>query len=152
MRHGLVSFTVLLASLLGLFLVGDAITSPPGQDNPTTTYKRSSSAITITRDGQTLIAANPDSNSISIVGLSDLAVKEIPVGVDPRTAAVDDVGDKAYVANRGSDSISVIDLNMRQLLEEIPVGSRPYVSFALLNHWINTRMSQSPEAVGQLLD
>ena len=114
MRHGLVSFIVLLASLLGLFLVGDAGTSPPGQDTAAT--KRSSSAIALTKDGQTLLVVNPDSNSISIIDLDDAtAVHEITVGVDPRTVAVDDAGNRAYVANRESDSISVIDLGTRQL-------------------------------------
>jgi len=125
MRHVLVSFVVLLASFLALFLAGDAITSSSEQG--TTFYKRSSSAIALTKDGQTLLAVNPDSNSISIIDLGDLTtVHEIPTGSDPRTVAVDDAGERVYVANRGSDSISVIDLGARQHLQEIPVGSRPY--------------------------
>jgi YVTN family beta-propeller protein len=62
--------------------------------------KRSSSAIAITPDGATLLVVNPDSNSLSLVSLGTLTtVSEIPVGVDPRTVAVDDIGTRAYVAN-----------------------------------------------------
>ena len=93
--------------------------------------KRSSSAITITTDGDTLLVVNPDSNSLSLVDLGTLvAVTEIPVGLDPRTVAVapltDDDGGRAYVANRGSDSVSVVDLDTRTVIAEVAVGDRPY--------------------------
>ncbi len=89
--------------------------------------KRSSSAIAITTDGSTLLLVNPDSNSLSLVSLGTLrTVTEIPVGVDPRTVAVDDAGLRAYVANRGSDNISVVDLASRQTIAEVNVGDRPY--------------------------
>jgi YVTN family beta-propeller protein len=93
--------------------------------------KRSSSAIAITADGDTLLVVNPDSNSLSLVDLGTLvAVTEIPVGLDPRTVAVapltDDDGRRAYVANRGSDSVSVVDLDTRNVIAEVAVGDRPY--------------------------
>jgi YVTN family beta-propeller protein len=89
--------------------------------------KRSSSAIAITPDGATLLVVNPDSNSLSLVDLGTLStVAEVPVGVDPRTVAVDEARSRAYVANRGSDSISVLDLSTRQVISEVAVGDRPY--------------------------
>jgi YVTN family beta-propeller protein len=89
--------------------------------------KHSSSAIAITADGATLLVVNPDSNSLTLVDTaSSTAVAELPVGVDPRTVAVDDAGQRAYVANRGSDSVSVIDLTMRQVTNQVNVGRQPY--------------------------
>jgi YVTN family beta-propeller protein len=89
--------------------------------------KRSSSAIAIAPDGSLLLVANPDSNSLTLVDIATrLPLAELPVGIDPRTVAVDDAGRRAYVANRGSDSLSVVDLEARVILAEIAVGSQPH--------------------------
>jgi len=87
---------------------------------------RSSSAIAITADGATLLVVNPDSNSLTLVATTDRSVlAEVPVGVDPRSVAVDDARERAYVANRGSDSVSVVDLDARSPVAEVAVGGRP---------------------------
>jgi YVTN family beta-propeller protein len=57
---------------------------------------------------------------------SKQVLAEIPVGVDPRTVAVNDGSQRAYVANRGSSSISVVDLARRQAVAEVDIGYRPY--------------------------
>lgn len=89
--------------------------------------KRSSSALAITRDGQTLLAVNPDSDSLSIVDLTGPpAVTEITVGADPRTVAISDDGTRAYTANRAGNSVSVVDVAGRQVIGEIAVGAHPY--------------------------
>ncbi len=89
--------------------------------------KRSSSAIAVMADGALCLVVNPDSNSLSLVDTSaQEKIAEIPVGLDPRTVAVDDAGERAYVANRGSDSVSVVDLTTHTVITEIPVGHRPY--------------------------
>jgi len=89
--------------------------------------KRSSSAIAITADGRLVLAVNPDSNTLSLVdAVSRTLLAEIPVGVDPRTVAVDDAGTRAYVANRGSGSVSVVDLAARVAVATIPVGPEPW--------------------------
>lgn len=88
---------------------------------------RSSSAIALTSDGRTLLVVNPDSNSLTLVGTARRAVlAEVPVGLDPRTVAVDDAGRWAYVANREGESVSVVDLAARQVSAEVGVGGRPY--------------------------
>ena len=93
----------------------------------TTDIKRSSSAITVTADGNTLLVVNPDSNSLSLICLGPSpAVTEIAVGVDPRTVTADDAGSRAYVANRGSDNVSVVDLTVSTVITQVPVGNRPY--------------------------
>lgn len=94
---------------------------------------RSSSAIALTSDGRTLLVVNPDSNSLTLVGTARRAVlAEVPVGLDPRTVAVDDAGRWAYVANREGDSVSVVDLAPRKVSAEVgvvvsPGGDRVYV-------------------------
>jgi len=89
--------------------------------------KRASSAIAITSDGATLLVVNPDSNSLALVDTASHSVlAEFPVGVDPRTVAVDDAARRAYVANRGSDSVSIVDLTAHTVITEVVVGDRPY--------------------------
>jgi len=81
----------------------------------------------VTADGQLVLAVNPDSNSLSVVdATTQTKLAEIPVGLDPRTVAVDDKGERAYVANRGSDTVSVVDLSARTVIADVPLGDRPY--------------------------
>ena len=115
-----------LLALIGLswLLLTAHPTGPPARQ---TAVKRASSAIAITADGTTLLAVNPDSNSVSVIALAELpVVAELAVGADPRTVAVDDAARRAYVANRGSDSVSVVDLSARTVVAEIATGYRPY--------------------------
>ena len=99
----------------------------PVQPTQAQPAKRSSSAIALTADGATLLAVNPDSNTLTLVDTAKrAAVAEIVVGVDPRTVALDDTGQRAYVANRGSNSITVVDLTSQTSVTEIAVGNRPY--------------------------
>jgi len=94
-------------------------------DSPTA--KHASSAIAITPDGATLLTVNPDSNSLTLVDTETRSVlAEIPVGVDPHTVAVDDKGQRAYVASRGDNRITVIDLTTTQVITQVVVGHQPY--------------------------
>ena len=128
--HPAVGLMILSLVALLLVLVG-TVSGALAQENafqgrPPAAPKRSSSAIAITADGATLLVVNPDSNSLSLVDLGTLPpLTEVPVGVDPRTVAVDDAGAWAYVANRGSDSVSVVDLTAREAITEVAVGDRP---------------------------
>jgi len=89
--------------------------------------KRSSSALALSVDGNVLLAANPDSDSVSIVNLEGgMNVKEVAVGDDPRTVAISADGSRAYSANRAGNSISVIDVEKGLSVAEVTVGARPY--------------------------
>jgi YVTN family beta-propeller protein len=78
-------------------------------------------------DRSCLVTVNPDSNSVSVVGVSDRQVRaEISVGVDPRTVAVESGGRLTYVADYGSRSVTVIDLLDLAVVATVKVGERPY--------------------------
>ncbi len=135
MKHRTAVGLVSLLSVIILLIHGGAASATRGRSQASRPsavgIKRSSSAIAITAEGDTLLVVNPDSNSLSLVDLGTLiTVTEIPVGLDPRTVAVapltDDDGSRAYVANRGSDSVSVVDLDTRTVIAEVAVGDRPY--------------------------
>ena len=83
----------------------------PAASNLSTAYgsNQASHALALNVSGDTLLVVNPDSNSISLIETDSLTkLIEIPVGEDPRSVTIN--GNEAYVANQGSDSISVIDL------------------------------------------
>ena len=87
--------------------------------------KCASSAIAITSDGATLLVVNPDSNSLTLVNTtSSLVIAEVAVGVGPRAVAVSPGDARAYVANQGSDSLSMVDLATHDVAQ-VAVGDRP---------------------------
>jgi YVTN family beta-propeller protein len=87
--------------------------------------KYASSAIAITSDGAMLLVVDPDSNSLTVVDTAGAsAVAEITVGVDPRAVAVSPDNATAYVANQGSDSLSIVDLTTHAVTQ-VAVGDRP---------------------------
>jgi YVTN family beta-propeller protein len=89
-------------------------------------YTPTSSTLAVSPDNSLLVTVNSDSNSISLVDLSELTLMtEITVGIDPRSVAISLDGTKAYVANQGSDTLSVVDLILDEVTAEIDVGDRP---------------------------
>lgn len=78
-----------------------------------------------------MVAVNP----LSAFGLTagveaaagvSLAAAEIPVGVGPVGVAVAPDGGHVYVANFGSNAVSVIDTATHTVVTTIPVGVGPF--------------------------
>ncbi len=55
----------------------------------------------------------------------DAAIAGIRVGAFPTGVAVDPAAHRAYVANSGGDSVSVLDTRRNVVVATIPVGSKP---------------------------
>lgn len=101
-------------------------TAPPQAASIPAHWKQSSTSIAITADGTTLLTANPDSHTLSIVSAATQKVlAELPVGWEPQTVAVDGRGKLAVVANRRSDDIAVVDLAACRVAMRVPVGREP---------------------------
>ncbi len=80
----------------------------------------------ITADGNYLIANGSIVDMTAIYSLPDLAlVATVPVGHDPNWVTLTPDGRHAYVSNRGSDDVSVIDLATHKELARIKVGRYP---------------------------
>lgn len=103
------------------------------------------------RNGQVLVTANYDGNSISIIDTSldiygnDSAtfgkvLATVPVGLHPVEAAVLQDGSRVYVANQGDinagtpGSVSVVDLRNYQVLKTIPLAANPHAIAAVYNY------------------
>lgn len=74
----------------------------------------SSSPLALGRDGQTLWAVSTDTDRVVVLDLARRSVlARLPVGINPQSVALDPRGRFAYIANSGSNDVSVIDV--RQL-------------------------------------
>jgi len=114
---------------LAAIMLGGCLKSIPTEKLPDQVYpeKRSSSSITITSNGELLLVVNPDSNSLTFVDpITQEVIREIKVGLDPRTVSVDVDGHFAAVANRAGNSLSIIDVNLKMEINEIHVGVLPW--------------------------
>jgi YVTN family beta-propeller protein len=115
-------------SLVSLVIALMFLTTLPHQASLQTYQfvKQSSSAIAITDDGSRLLVVNPDSNSVSVMDpVAGEKLAELTVGDDPRTVALEG-NTRAYVANRGSDTVSVLDLSQLAVVAAIEVEQQPY--------------------------
>lgn len=82
--------------------------------------------LTITPDGRTLISANADSNTVSLVDTSSLIeTATIPVGEGPISLLMDPSGRRVFVVNSLSNTLSVVDIGSAKVAATIAVESRP---------------------------
>lgn len=75
-----------------------------------------------------LFVASANGHRVSVVTtrpkpLEKVAV--IPVGQNPTGIAITPAGDKAYVTNQNDNTVSVIDVHSRSVIDTISVGGRP---------------------------
>ena len=93
---------------------------PDGRTNRAAT----SSTIALAGDGRTIVAANMINNTATIViPTYNQVVAEIPVGRDPRSAAITPDDSRALVANRADGTLSVIDMLGRSVSATIALGA-----------------------------
>src|SRR5262249_5197028 len=94
----------------------------------------SSQPLAITADDAFLAAVNPDNNTVSLFDLRmerNRLLAEVPVQTEPNGVALLPDGSKAYIANTGSGTVSVMLLNIRngfisRPFKHIVVGTEPY--------------------------
>ena len=88
-----------------------------------------SSPIAVTGDDAFVVAVNTLNGSVSVfsvAGDSNIKLAEIPTGQHPQSVATSPDGQRAYVTNQFSNTVSVIDLELLTKIEDIPVGAGPY--------------------------
>jgi len=82
--------------------------------------------LAVTPDGKTLTVLSKMNSRVYFVSLPDLKiVGETKVGHHPDWITLTPDGKRAYVANAGSNSVSVVDIASRKELTQIPVGQVP---------------------------
>lgn len=82
--------------------------------------------ILLTHDESELWANGSVADFVAVYSHPDLELlAEIPVGRDPNSIAFSKDGTFAYVSNRGSGDLSVIDTKTKREVERIPLGKYP---------------------------
>lgn len=88
----------------------------------------SPSGIAVTPDGTTLLVANREADTVSVVdAASRRETGTIPVGHHPFGITLDAQARRAYTANVTGDDVSVIDLTEKREVGRVKTGKRPYV-------------------------
>ncbi len=83
-------------------------------------------AVDFSPDGDTLYVVNSSSNDLSVIDLEiGLGLEHVELGANPRGIVVTAGGTRAYVANALAYTISVVDLDKLEVIEEIPVSRSP---------------------------
>jgi uncharacterized protein (TIGR03437 family) len=78
----------------------------------------------VSLSGDTVLVANQDSDTVSILSLVRKQVLgAVLVGRSPRSVIIDENSGSAFVANQGSGTISVIDLARRAVTDTISLGA-----------------------------
>jgi YVTN family beta-propeller protein len=99
---------------------------PSGKKMPDTLPVTTNHGIRITRDGRHLIANGSMTDIVGIYSLPDLRLlATIPVGRDPNWVTLTPDGSQAFISNRGSDDVSVIDLSAHKEIGRVKVGRYP---------------------------
>ena len=94
----------------------------------------SSQPLALTADDGFLVVANPDNNSVTffdVRGDRNRRIAEVPVQKEPSSVAILPGGNKTYVANTASGTVSVITANLAngaisRTLKHIIVDTEPY--------------------------
>ncbi len=103
-----------------------AMPLPPGKTLPDSMPIDADHGLRITTDGKFLISNGSMFDLVAIWSLPDLRlVGTVPVGHDPNWIIVSPDGKRAFVSNRASDDVSVIDLAGRREVARVKVGSYP---------------------------
>jgi len=79
--------------------------------------------VAVSGDGARILVTNQQAGTLAVLDAALQPVATIPVGRYPEGVAV--AGDRAYVANWFSDSVSVIDLSSLAETARLPVGEGP---------------------------
>src|ERR671914_1847226 len=81
--------------------------------------------LSFTNGGEVLFVVNAESNTMSVIdSYSHEVIKTIPVGDSPRYVALNPDETLAYITNMDSNTVSIVDAD--KVINEIPVGNRPY--------------------------
>ena len=98
----------------------------PQNGPPTNDTLATPGGVALSPDGSRLYVANDASDDVTIITLSNGSRAHVTVGTSPTGIATDPTG-RAYVANLGAGTVSVIDPVSNSVLQTVRVGRMPFV-------------------------
>ena len=96
---------------------------------PTVVAPAKSSILALSPAETELWVANPDSDSVSVLGITAggaVKLAEIAVGRQPRTLAFSANGGRVYVACQGANELWMLDTMARSVVRKLAVGHEPF--------------------------
>jgi len=81
--------------------------------------------VSVTPDGKLALASNSGSGTVALLDTATGAVTNLETGKRPEGSVVSADGREAYVTNRESNTISVVDLAARKVAAQIETGKGP---------------------------
>jgi YVTN family beta-propeller protein len=115
--------------ILLCFLIGGLLTTAFGQTNDFVNFEgRTTSPLRLSPDGSRLFVVNTPDARLSVFSLSNPSspgrIAEIPVGIEPVSVHARS-NEEAWVVNEISDSVSVVSVAKKIVLDTIRVGDEP---------------------------
>jgi len=99
---------------------------PEGTETPLVYPHTWNHGIALTPDETLLFANGSVADYVAVYSHPDLElIKTIPVGDDPNWIDFDEAGRFAYISNRGSDDLSIIDVEKLEEVKRIGLGFYP---------------------------
>lgn len=99
---------------------------PEGTETPLVYPHTYNHGIALTPDEKLLFANGSAADYVAVYSHPDLQlIKTIPVGDDPNWIDFDEAGRFAYISNRGSDDLSIIDVEKLEEVKRIGLGFYP---------------------------
>ena len=98
---------------------------PPGKE-PVLTGGNASHGMAVTSDNSVLVVDSRLNSAVYMYSLPDLTlIGSVDVGISPDWVTLTPDGRTAYVANAGSNDVSVVDIRALKEITRIPVGQVP---------------------------
>ena len=89
------------------------------------------SLLSLSHDGKTLLAANPDGGTVSVVDVAARKlVREIPVGKQPESVAFLGSSSRAAVTLYAEDKVALVDTTAGKVEKTIATPTEPYAAIA----------------------
>jgi YVTN family beta-propeller protein len=99
---------------------------PEGTETPEVYPHTWNHGIALTPDETLLFANGSAADYVAVYSHPDLQlIRTIPVGDDPNWIDFDEAGRFAYISNRGSDDLSIIDVETLEEIKRLPLGAYP---------------------------
>jgi YVTN family beta-propeller protein len=99
---------------------------PEGTETPEVFPHTYNHGLALTPDETLLFAAGSVANYVCVYSVPEMELRAtIPVGTDPNWIDFDEAGRFAYVSNRGSNDLSIIDVEKLEEIKRLPLGEYP---------------------------
>jgi YVTN family beta-propeller protein len=119
------SILALASSVVTIAIAGLPVSAQARPDAPSSGLINPR-AIVFSPATKKVYAVDTDHGAVQIYSGSSMQMHPVQVGSAPVSIAVNTVNGKAYIANAGDGTVTVLDGNSDAVVATVPIGSHPY--------------------------